>query len=37
VEMHAKNRDQLEQLPELVKQVETVVASCISQLRSEIE
>ena len=37
VEMHAKNRDQLGQLPELVKQVETVVASCISQLRSEIE
>jgi CheY-like chemotaxis protein/HPt (histidine-containing phosphotransfer) domain-containing protein len=37
VEMHAKNRDQLEQLPELVKQVETVVASCITQLRSEIE
>jgi CheY-like chemotaxis protein len=37
VEMHAKNRDQLERLPELVKQVESVVTSCISQLHSEIE
>jgi len=37
VEMHAKNRDQLERLPDLIKQVETVVASCISRLRSEIE
>ena len=32
VEMHAKNRDQLERLPELVKQVESVVASCISTI-----
>jgi hypothetical protein len=37
VEIHAKNRDQLERLPELVKQVESVISSCISQLHSEIE
>jgi HPt (histidine-containing phosphotransfer) domain-containing protein len=37
VEMHAKNRDQLERIPEMVKQVESVVSSCISQLHSEIE
>ncbi len=37
VEMHAKNRDQLERIPELVKQVESVVSSCISQLHLEIE
>jgi len=37
VEMHAKNRDQLDRIPELVKQVESVVSSCISQLHSEIE
>ena len=37
VEMHAKNRDQLEHIPELVKQVESVVSSCISQLQLEIE
>jgi len=37
VEMHAKNRDQLEGIPEMVKQVESVVSSCISQLQLEIE
>ncbi|HET6989902.1 MAG TPA: Hpt domain-containing protein, partial [Bacteroidia bacterium] len=37
IEMHAKNRDQLDRIPELVKQVESVVATCISQLQLEIE
>jgi CheY-like chemotaxis protein len=37
VEMHAKNRDQLKRIPEMVKQVESVVSSCISQLHLEIE
>jgi CheY-like chemotaxis protein len=37
VEMNAKNREQTEQLPEMVKQVESVVAACISQLRSEVD
>jgi CheY-like chemotaxis protein/HPt (histidine-containing phosphotransfer) domain-containing protein len=37
IEMHAKNRDQLDRIPELVKQVESVVSACISQLQSEIE
>jgi CheY-like chemotaxis protein len=37
VEMHAKNRDQLELLPDMVRQVESVVSLCISQLHSEIE
>jgi CheY-like chemotaxis protein len=37
IEMHAKNRDQVERIPEMVKQVESVVSSCISQLHSEIE
>jgi CheY-like chemotaxis protein len=36
VEMHAKSRDQLDRIPELVGQVESVVSSCISQLHSEI-
>jgi CheY-like chemotaxis protein/HPt (histidine-containing phosphotransfer) domain-containing protein len=37
VESHAKTRDQLEQIPELVRQVESVVSSCILQLQLEIE
>ena len=37
VELHAKTRDQLERIPELVKQVESVVSSCITQLHSELE
>ncbi|HEX3768813.1 MAG TPA: hypothetical protein VHT72_10570, partial [Puia sp.] len=36
VEMHAKSRDQLDRIPELVTQVESVVSACISQLHSEI-
>ena len=37
VEMHAKNRDQLECIPGLVQQVESVVSTCISQLHLELE
>jgi len=36
VEMHAKNQEHLELLPEMVKQVESVVSACISQLHAEI-
>lgn len=36
VEMHAKSRDQLDRIPELVGQVESVVSSCIAQLQAEI-
>jgi len=37
VEMHAKNQEHLELLPEMVKQVESVVSACISQLHAEID
>jgi HPt (histidine-containing phosphotransfer) domain-containing protein len=37
VEMHAKNRDQVERIPGLVKQVESVVSSCISQLQLTVD
>jgi CheY-like chemotaxis protein len=37
VEMHAKNLDQLELLPEMVKHVESVITACITQLHSEID
>jgi CheY-like chemotaxis protein len=36
VEMRAKNLEQLELVPEMVKQVETVVSACILQLRTEL-
>ena len=36
VEMQAKNSDQLERMPDMVKQVESVVSVCIQQLRSEV-
>jgi CheY-like chemotaxis protein/HPt (histidine-containing phosphotransfer) domain-containing protein len=37
VEMHAKNQDQLELLPDMVRQVESVVSACIQQLHAEID
>jgi CheY-like chemotaxis protein len=37
IEMHSKNRDQLDQLPEMVNEVESVVSSCILQLQFELE
>jgi len=37
VEMHAKNQEHLELLPEMVRQVESVVSACIQQLHSEID
>ena len=37
IEMLAKNREQLDLLPEMVNQVESVVSLCISQLQFEIE
>jgi CheY-like chemotaxis protein/HPt (histidine-containing phosphotransfer) domain-containing protein len=36
VEMNAKKQDQLERMPDIVRQVESVVSVCIKQLRSEI-
>jgi CheY-like chemotaxis protein len=36
VEWNAKNREQLERMPDMVRQVESVVSVCIQQLRSEI-
>ena len=35
VEMNAKNQDQLERMPDMVKQVESVVSVCIQQLHKE--
>lgn len=37
IEMQAKNHDQLDTLPEKVKEIETVVSQCIFQLQSEVE
>jgi CheY-like chemotaxis protein/HPt (histidine-containing phosphotransfer) domain-containing protein len=37
VEMQAKNSDQLDQMPKMVRQVESVVSVCIQQLKSEIK
>jgi hypothetical protein len=37
IEMHAKKREQLECLPEMVAEIESVISSCISQLQMEIE
>ena len=36
VEAQAKSRENLEQLPQMVKQVEAVVSLCIRQLRKEV-
>ncbi len=36
VEMNAKNREQLDQLPIIVRQVESVVSVCIQQLKREV-
>jgi len=36
VEMNAKNQEQLEHLPQMVRQVELVVSVCIQQLRREV-
>ena len=36
VELNAKNREYLERLPDMVRQVESVVAVCIQQLRREV-
>jgi CheY-like chemotaxis protein/HPt (histidine-containing phosphotransfer) domain-containing protein len=36
VELNAKNREQLEKLPAMIDQVESVVAVCIQQLRKEV-
>jgi len=36
VEMNAKNREQLDHLPIIVRQVESVVSVCIQQLRREV-
>jgi len=36
VEMNAKNKEQLENLPDMVRQVESVVSVCIQQLRGEV-
>jgi HPt (histidine-containing phosphotransfer) domain-containing protein len=36
VEMNAKKQDQLERMPDMVRQVESVVSVCIKQLRTEI-
>jgi CheY-like chemotaxis protein len=37
IEMNAKNQEQLEQIPNLVKQIESVVSSCIQQLRRDVD
>ncbi len=36
VEMNAKNKEQLERMPDMVRQVESVVSLCIRQLREEL-
>ncbi len=36
VEMNAKNQEQLEHLPNMVRQVESVVSVCIQQLHREV-
>ena len=36
VEMNAKNGEQLEHMPDMVRQVESVVSVCIQQLRNEV-
>jgi HPt (histidine-containing phosphotransfer) domain-containing protein len=36
IEMNAKNGEQLEHLPEMVRQVESVVSVCIQQLHREV-
>ena len=35
-EMNAKNKDHLDHMPEMVRQVESVVSACIQQLRDEV-
>ncbi|HEY2647833.1 MAG TPA: response regulator [Puia sp.] len=37
IEMHAKKREQLECLPEMVAEIESVISSCITQLESELD
>jgi|SRR5450432_464166 CheY-like chemotaxis protein/HPt (histidine-containing phosphotransfer) domain-containing protein len=37
VEMNAKNQEQLDRMPDMVKQVESVVSVCIQQLQKEVD
>jgi CheY-like chemotaxis protein len=37
VEMNAKNQDQLDRMPDMVRQVESVVSVCVQQLREEVK
>ncbi|HEY2348581.1 MAG TPA: response regulator [Puia sp.] len=37
IEMHAKKREQLECLPEMVAEIESVISLCIMQLESELD